>query len=422
MMATLLLCGGLSSCRAAQETPAVVRTLPVFPEVDLATRVQQLPAAERPAWRKYLERSQALAKMDQAALDAELAANGMTSALPAPEAPDFKLPAKTGDAWYGGEDAKTLTATILSYQTASGGWSKHTAYSAGPRKPGMLWSSQYKPGSAPHYLSTFDNRSTTEQLQFLANIWQATHREDCKAAFLKGLDFVLAAQYPSGGWPQVYPVEGGYHDAITFNDDAMVHVLELFRGITSGESRFAFVDDARRVKVQEAAAAGLRCILRSQIIQNGKPTVWCAQHDPLTLAPVPARKFEPASLSGGESVGVVRYLMGIEAPSAEIKAAITNAINWFQASKVTGIDVVGKPNDTGGTALVAVADPAAAPVWARFYELGTNRPMFVDRETHVYYSIAELPQQGKGYSWYVKQPGALLEKDYPAWQAKWGGK
>jgi PelA/Pel-15E family pectate lyase len=33
--------------------------------------------------------------------------------------------------------------------------------------------------------------------------------------------YLLAAQFPNGGWPQVWPLEGGYHDAVTFNDNAV---------------------------------------------------------------------------------------------------------------------------------------------------------------------------------------------------------
>jgi PelA/Pel-15E family pectate lyase len=66
---------------------------------------------------------------------------------------------------------------------------------------------------------------------FLANVWLTTKREDCQPGFSKGLDFIFVAQYPNGGWPQVYPLEGGYPDNITFNDDAMMPILELLQSI-----------------------------------------------------------------------------------------------------------------------------------------------------------------------------------------------
>jgi PelA/Pel-15E family pectate lyase len=291
---------------------------PVVAEPVTPERINALRAAEQPAWKKYLVRSETLAKADQAALQAEIAAKGMTSALPAPDGGDFKLSAPAGDNWYAGDEAKQLADVIISYQTPSGGWSKHTDYKKGPRQPGMQWTSQNKPGEPAHYLATFDNRSTTEQLYFLAYVWNATHREDCKTAIVKGLNFILAAQYPSGGWPQVYPIEGKYHDDITFNDDAMTRVLRLLHSISNNEPYFAFFDDAQRAKAADAMNAGIECILKTQVELNGKKTVWCAQYDAITLQPSSARKMEPATLSGGESARVLEFLMSLDKPSPEV--------------------------------------------------------------------------------------------------------
>src|SRR5262249_29696270 len=145
------------------------------------------------------------------------------------------------------------------------------------------------------------NRSTTEEMYFLAAVWHATKREDCKAGFIKGLNFIFASQYPNGGWPQVYPLEGGYHDDITFNDDAMTRILELLQAITRNEPYYAFLDESQRQKAGEALAAGIRCVLKTQVVQDGKKTVWCAQYDAVALQPAAARKMEPATLSGTES-------------------------------------------------------------------------------------------------------------------------
>jgi PelA/Pel-15E family pectate lyase len=283
----------------------------------------------------------------------------------------------------------------------------------------MQWTNQQDPW---HYAGTFDNRSTTEQLRFLAKVHQATHDAKYSAAFLKGVDYILQAQYPNGGWPQVYPLEGAYHDNITFNDDAMVHVLSLLRDSAGGAPPFAFVNEERRARAREAVADGVRCILRSQIVQNGRRTVWCAQHDPLTLAPAAARKFEPASLSGGESLAIVRFLMNIERPAPEVIEAVQAAVAWYATVKITGIEVVKKtaPYTLRGFDLIAVANPTAPPLWARFYELGTNRPIFIGRDAIVRYSFADINSDERtGYDWYLTKPNDLLEKDYPKWRAKW---
>ena len=179
---------------------------------------------------------------------------------------------QAGDAWYAGAEARQLADAVLSYQTPTGGWSKHNGFSRGPRQPGMQWTSQNEPGQKPHYVATFDNDSTTAEMDFLAGVWLATKREDCRAGFIKGLNFILAAQYPNGGWPQVYPLEGGYHDDITFNDDAMTHILELLHGIIGNEPGYAFLDASQRQHAADAKRKGIDCVLKMQIVQNGRKT------------------------------------------------------------------------------------------------------------------------------------------------------
>ncbi len=86
------------------------------------------------------------------------------------------------------------------------------------------------------------------QLKFLAKMITAsitaTGPRDvtaCRAAFLRGMKYLFEAQFPNGGWPQVWPLEGGYHDAITFNDDAMIEVMELMRHVADGAGEYSFV-------------------------------------------------------------------------------------------------------------------------------------------------------------------------------------
>ena len=127
--------------------------------------------------------------------------------------------------------------------------------------------------------------------------------------------------------------------------------------------------------------AAIECILKTQVVVNGKKTVWCAQHDEVTFAPAPARTFELVSLSGGESVGIVRFLMSIRQPSPEVVDSIKSAVEWFEKSKLTGIKWEAKPDKTKlhGFDRVVVKDPNAGPLWARFYDISTNRPIFVGR-------------------------------------------
>jgi PelA/Pel-15E family pectate lyase len=66
-----------------------------------------------------------------------------------------------------------------------------------------------------------------------------------------------------------------------------------------------------------------------------------------------------------------------------------------------------------------VKDPNADPIWARFYEIKTNRPIFIGRDSQIKYDVMEIEEERRnGYSWYVVEPDKLLNKEYPAWQKK----
>jgi PelA/Pel-15E family pectate lyase len=175
------------------------------------------------------------------------------------------------------------------------------------------------------------------------------------------------------------------------------------------------------VRARHAVDKAVECILKTQVTQDGKLTVWCAQHDEHTLAPAKARAYELPSLSGSESVGLVQFLMGIENPSTDVVRSIEGAVSWFRANQITGILVktVPAPGTPKGSDTIVIADPVAPPRWARFYELGTNRPIFCGRDSVVKYSMAEIEYERRnGYRWYVDRPAKLLDSDYPEWLRK----
>ena len=69
---------------------------------------------------------------------------------------------------------------------------------------------------------------------------------------------------------------------------------------------------------------------------------------------------------------------------------------------------------------MVVADPTAPPIWARFYEIGTNRPFFCGRDGVKKYSLAEIEHERRiGYAWYTNAPAYLLDKEYPLWRSKY---
>ncbi|GIK99763.1 MAG: hypothetical protein BroJett029_39720 [Alphaproteobacteria bacterium] len=321
-------------------------------------------------------------------------------------------------AWYATGEARAMADNVLLYQDATGGWPKNRnmalapAAEAAARQHGV---------PADETLPTIDNGATHTQLRFLARIITAGAGTPAdRAAFDRGIAYLLAAQYPNGGWPQFYPLRPGYYSHITFNDDAMAGVLGVLHGVAQGREPFAFASPAQRAQAAAAVARGVACILRCQVVIAGKKTAWCAQHDEHTFAPAPARKFEPATLSGLESVGLVRFLMAVE-PTAEVVAAIEGAVAWFEAVKLTGLRYEQVPDAAlpKGFDTRVVPDPTAPPLWARFYELGTNRSVFTGRDGTVRYRLDEIEAERRGgYAWYVSAPEKLLTKDYAAWRRR----
>ena len=316
--------------------------------------------------------------------------------------------------WYASAEARAVADSVIQYQSPQGGWPKSTDLATPPRSPEDI------PPPGRGRANTIDNDATTMPMQFLALMVQATGEARYREAFARGIDYLLAAQYPNGGWPQFFPLRKGYYSHITYNDNAMVNVLTVLRDSAAAKPPYTFVDEARRAKATAAVARGIDCILRTQVKQDGKLTAWCAQHDEKTLAPAWARDYEPPTLSGAESVGIVRFLMEIEQPTPEIIAAIEGAVAWFKAVAIHGVRLEEFTNADGERDRRVVADPAAGPLWARFYELGTNRPIFLGRDSVVRYAISEIERERRsGYRYYGTWPAELLTKDYHGWQKNW---
>jgi len=306
--------------------------------------------------------------------------------------------------WFASEEGARITSNILSWQSEAGSWPKNMDPAAKPYTG---------KDRAKDIRGTFDNGATTDELRFLARAFAATRGAPLRAAVERGVDHILKAQYPAGGWPQFFPPGTQYHRHITFNDGAMVRVMEFVREVSADPS-FEFLDPARRKACGDAFSRGVACILRCQVVQDGEPTAWCAQHDEVTLEPRTGRSYELPSLSGSESVGIVRLLMSLDRPSPEVVRAVDGAVAWFRRAQLKGIRV-----DTVGGDRVVVQDPAAPPLWARFYELGTGRPLFVDRDGVPKYALADIGSERRnGYAWLGNWPAALLEREHPEWKAR----
>jgi PelA/Pel-15E family pectate lyase len=395
-------------------------------------RIEKLaPAKDKAAWLAYLKRSQEQMRVDRATLAAELKPGEVAPPQPAEGRGGFGsgMSLRHDDpAYYGTAPARHIADVIVSFQTPAGGWSKNMGFSGESRKPGQPYAADNlnKYPSADdfdtpkdpkwNYVGTLDNDATNTELRFLAKVQALTPGKDgdaYRASFLKGINYLLAAQFPNGGFPQVYPLEGGYHDAITFNDNAVSESAETLTWASEGKGDYAFVPAELRKKAGAAAAHALQCILVSQIVINGRKTIWAQQEDALTLKPVSARNYEPGALAASESADLLDYLMSLPQPSAELKAAITAGVTWLKGVAVYGFEYTGGRGVEGGRQLKAKA--GAGPIWARYYSVTTEKPIFGDRDKTLHDDVNELSlERRNGYAWYSNGEQKTVE-GYAAW-------
>ncbi|UOQ68924.1 pectate lyase [Hymenobacter volaticus] len=333
---------------------------------------------------------------------------------PDPKAP--KLPAP------GPVAQDSIAERMLFYQRTDGGWPKAIGDAKVDYKhPLSTVQKATLTDDAGRNDATIDNNATTREITYLLHAFTTTSNPTYRRAAERGISYLLQMQYSNGGFPQFYPDKSSYRHQITYNDDAMVRVLTLLRAVVERKGDYASVEQDLRLKAQQAVERGIACILQTQYVQHGKLTAWCAQYDEKTLLPAKARTFELPSLSGSETVGIVEFLMYIENPSPAVRRSITSAVEWLTAVKIAGyaVKTIQDPKLPKGYDRVIVAEPGAT-MWARFYDLETNKPIYVGRNSEKKNSLAEIEYERRtGYGYAGTWPATLLTKDYPAWQQKW---
>lgn len=308
---------------------------------------------------------------------------------------------------------REIADNLLRFQNADGGWPKNVDWLAKLDRETV-----FARLSESEKASTCDNRNTYTQIEYLSKVYERTGQAEYRSGASRGLQFILATQNASGGW------RGADVDAITFNDDVMAGVMHLLLDIVEKRDHYAWVDAAQHKRVQQALDRAIDVTLRCQIIVDGVKTAWCQQHDHKTLAPVKARRYELPSITSLESCGVVEVLMRLPKPSPEVVSAIRAAVAWMERSAIHGIrlerrPVAGDDEEFERFDVTAVRDAGAPRVWARYYEIETNRPFFANRDGIKVYSLDEVQQERRiGYAWYGDWPEQIITKAYPKWLEK----
>jgi PelA/Pel-15E family pectate lyase len=392
-----------------------------------AELIATLPTAEKPVWMDYLARSEKQMQADKNFLRAEMKAVGViTSAVPPVAHSEKGLNLKATASWYGEAEARRLADIVVSFQTPAGGWGKNLNFTKHPRAPGEHFVADngslfLKPGDNDQpldanwsYVGTFDNDATITQLRFLAKTLTAAGTNATTAwrqSFGRGLDYIFAAQYPNGGWPQVWPLAGGYHDNVTYNDDAMLNILKLLDEVAAGKNEFAFVPAAARTQAAASLQRGMDCLFATQVITDGRRTAWCQQYDALSLRPASARNYEMPSLASSESGTIVLFLMSLPKPETNAINAVRAAVAWFDKTKLNGVAF----KSTGSAGRKLISAPGTGPIWARYYQIGTDHPIFGDRDKSIHDTVDDISyERRKGYGWFKDTPKRVLEH-YPRW-------
>lgn len=316
-------------------------------------------------------------------------------------------------------DLRGIADNILLFQKDNGGWPKNYDMFA-ILTPGQKDSVA---AAKKETNTTFDNGSTYNQIAALATAWLALKDARYQEGAIRGLEYILRAQFRNGGWPQYYPLRSDYSRHITFNDGAYEGIMRLLLDIRNKMPQYAFIDPPLRRRLAVSFDKGLACILRTQIADAGRPTAWCQQYDERTLQPAWARAFEPPSICNRESADLVLLLMSIDHPDPRVQRAIGDAVAWFRASRIYNTRVRTIPAErmvtpfrVSMTDRVVVTDSSAPPIWTRYYELKTHIPIFCNRDSKIVYSLAEVTRERRdGYGWYTYEPQQVLDR-YPQWR------
>jgi hypothetical protein len=305
----------------------------------------------------------------------------------------------TADARY--LDAAKAAADALAIgQLESGGWDNVVDFDP---KLSRNWYRRSDIGQVPpaeaakrRNMTTFDDDKTQSAIRLLlavADVSQGSNEPRdgrIREARDYALEKLLAAQRPNGGWPQrwsgtpvdprefpvqpariprTYPREypkRDYSAYYTLNDN------------THRDCVVTLLDAAKRLGKPEYRAAALKGGDFLLLAQLPEPQpAWAQQYNP-RLEPDWARAFEPPCVVSSESSGAMRLLVDLYLETGEERylKPLPRAIAWFKRSELS------------------------PGIWARMYEIGTNRPIYGDRDGRIKYRIEDLsPERQSGYSW-----------------------
>ena len=351
--------------------------------------------------------------------------------------------------FYGTSAALSVAHNIVTLQMPSGGWRKNISPECDLLTE--LDAEELVRNSADHVfpadsqyhhnVSTLDNNATHTHIRFLLRVALYYPKPDILLAIDRGIRYLLDAQYKSGGWPQNFPNLSSYGAYVTFNDGAMVGALRALQEVSSG--RFVFLAGETQAQALAAYNRGIRYVLDSQVLVGGQKTGWAQQYLPGEgYVPARGRIYEIPAIATKETVGIIKLLRRVEAPSNELKYSVNSAIKWLEWSKLNGLEVQRAFSDTHNKifTLRYSEDPAgtvkehrfdgsmygydktlvpsenAEPIWAEYYDLSTLKPVYAGWDGVATYRFEDVDYERRvGYGWFIphRKVKPVLGRAYP---------
>ncbi|MFV0445513.1 MAG: pectate lyase [Planctomycetaceae bacterium] len=282
------------------------------------------------------------------------------------------------------EAAKETAKALERGQLVSGGWDNSMEFDPEQRRQHAyrVDMGDRRPSGKLRNTTTFDDNKSQSAARFLMALDAELKFEDAALheAVLSALTAFEKAQYPNGAWPQRYssfPVASEFpvlqasmpsdwpreHTGVkyganyTLNDGAISDLIATFLDAYDIYGDERYLATARR---------GGDFFLLAQLPEP-QPG-WAQQYDQ-EMHPVWARKFEPPAVTGGESQSVMQSLILLYRRTGDRKylEPLPRAIDYYRRSLLPNGEL------------------------ARFYELGTNKPLYFTRAYVLTYDDSDLP-------------------------------
>ncbi|GIX03877.1 MAG: polysaccharide lyase [Planctomycetaceae bacterium] len=295
--------------------------------------------------------------------------------------------------------AKDAAHCLLEGQLRSGGWQDRIEFSSEARTKIAYRRSQPASSRAKNF-SSLDDDKTQSALRFLMRLDQALSGSDASIheAINYALTHLMKAQRPNGGWPQVWeePADANryrdlratipsdwprqhpkadYWHYYTLNDSAHMDTVEVFLIAYAIYAKPEYLEAARR---------GGDFLMKAQL-PDPQPA-WAQQYD-AEMRPAWARTFEPPAITGEESQRALLCLMNIYLHTGDPRylEPIPSALHYLKSLRLPDGQL------------------------ARFYELGTNRPLYFNKRYELTYDDDDLPQH---YGFKVNDDTDRISKTY----------